>query len=252
MLRVRGVSDEVGQPFDQPARGVVVPRCTHIRVRQLVDHAAGVVRMLQEPPLAEDDPQAARLARRALTRQHVDGHPGERRVRPRRAPRRRRRARRSATPPSPGSWPDPSCPRAGGYRGVDVRSRSVTIYRVSHVRTERRKGVRDGTPQGRTAAREHGAAVDVGRHGPWAVGRPRTARPARRHPHGGAGRARGGPAARLRRDPRARGAQRRALAPEPRVGLPDAPAARGRGAGHGRGARRQAGLFADRRRAGRP
>ena len=71
---------------------------------------------------------------------------------------------------------------------------------------------------------------------------------ARGHPHRGAAAARRGAAQRLPDHAGGAGAQRRRLAPEPRLGLPRPAAARGRGPDPLRGARRAQGLPAHRRR----
>ena len=74
---------------------------------------------------------------------------------------------------------------------------------------------------------------------------------ARRHPHRGAAAARRGAAQRLPDHAGGRGAQRRRLAPEPRLGLPAPCAARGRGPDPLRGGRRAQALR-DHRRGPRP
>ena len=65
--------------------------------------------------------------------------------------------------------------------------------------------------------------------GPGRWARTRSQGAARRHPHGGAAAAGGGAAQRLPDHAGGPGAQRRHLEPEPRLGLPGAGAARGRG-----------------------
>ena len=81
-------------------------------------------------------------------------------------------------------------------------------------------------------AEAHGGRRSVGRRGgPRPFPRPR---PPRRRPRRAARAPRRGAAQRLRADAGDRAAQRGRLAPEPRLDLPGAPAARGRGAGPGR------------------
>ena len=76
-----------------------------------------------------------------------------------------------------------------------------------------------------------GAAATAARQLPRLRTAARAARPARRRPRGAARAARRGAAQRLPADAGDRAALRRRLAAEPRLGLPGAPAARGRGAG---------------------
>ena len=89
-----------------------------------------------------------------------------------------------------------------------------------------------------------------GMHGPAGFGgplRPRPARRPRRHPRRDPDAPRRGADARLPDHPGDLGAQRRQLDAEPRLGLPDAPAARGRGPDRARRLRvRPARLRADR------
>ncbi len=88
-------------------------------------------------------------------------------------------------------------------------------------RHNRHRGFRGG-PDG-VSARSASASA------PAVRGRARAQGAPRRHPHGRAAAARRGAAQRLPDHAGGRGAQRRRLAPEPRLGIPGAAAARGRG-----------------------
>ena len=162
-------------------------------------------------------------------------------------------------------------PRAGAcaldrYRYIGIRSfrkqrRRLSMHHEKHEKDvmffrhgpgwPRRTGA--GRPLGRRPRRLlHDAAARTARL-PF-VGRPRaTARPAdpaRRCPRGDPAARRGGAAQRLPDHAGARIALRRRLAPEPRLGLPRAPAARRRRPASERGSRRRQRLRADRRRQG--